>query len=313
MDKKPLFTVVMSTYNRAHLVPRAINSVLNQSYQNFELIIVDDASTDHTEEICRSFQSANNKIRYYKQKQNKGTLAAKNQGIDLATGDYIAFLDDDDELLKKALETAFHKFRELAPEDVKIIWFNCMDFEKGRRSGSGLSQEGFIRYEDLLCEKVVGDFWLVMQREIFSHKEMRFDERLWGQENILWLQLHREFKAFYVPRVLYLAYREHGERVSVSQKPLKNIERSTLTHRVFLEKYGEELEESCPKVYGRRLAMLGASQILIGEKRKGRKAFRESLKYCISTYCLLIFLLSFILSSGQIKSLASNYIRIKNM
>lgn len=310
MDKEPLFTVVMATYNRAHLLPRAVNSVLNQSYHNFELIIVDDASTDNTETVCRSFKD--NRICYYRHEQNKGTLATKNKGIDLATGDYIAFLDDDDELVKEALEIAVNKFIELSSKGIQIIWFDDIDYEKGRRSGFGITKEGYIRYDDLLCGRIYGDFWLVIKRDALQDDD-RFDERLWGDEGILWLKLHRRCKSFYVPMVLYRAYREHGERVSVSPKPLKNIERSALTHRVFLEKYGEELKELCPKVYGRRLAILGASQILIGEKSEGRKAFRESLKYCISSYCLLIFLLSFILNSRQIKSLASNYIRIKNM
>ena len=95
-DSEPLVSVVVPTYNRARLLPRAVNSVLSQTHKNLEVIIVDDGSTDNTEELCRAFEDK--RIRYCRQERNKGVLAAKNKGFDLARGDYIAGLDDDDEL-----------------------------------------------------------------------------------------------------------------------------------------------------------------------------------------------------------------------
>ena len=79
---KPLISVIMATYNRAHLLPRAIRSVLNQTYKDFEIIVVDDGSTDSTEEVVKTFQDR--RILYYKQGENKGMLAARNKGFDVA-------------------------------------------------------------------------------------------------------------------------------------------------------------------------------------------------------------------------------------
>ena len=90
---KPLFSVIIASYNRAHLLPRAINSVLNQSYGNFEIIIIDDGSTDNTREVLESFRE-DSRIVYHRNIENIGLSATWNKGLDLARGTYVVFLDD---------------------------------------------------------------------------------------------------------------------------------------------------------------------------------------------------------------------------
>ena len=85
-------TVVIPTYNRAHLIKDAVESVLNQTYQDFELIVIDDGSTDNTREVLAIYKD---KLRYIYQ-ENQGRSAARNHGIKLAQGEYIAFLDSSD-------------------------------------------------------------------------------------------------------------------------------------------------------------------------------------------------------------------------
>jgi glycosyltransferase involved in cell wall biosynthesis len=308
MDNIPVFSITMATYNRASLLPRAINSVLNQSCQNFELIIIDDGSRDNTEEVCHSFKDS--RTLYYKQEQNRGVLACRNRGFDLARGDYTAILDDDDELLPEALEIAIEKVKELSSRGIKIVCFDGMDFERKRRSVFGIGEEGDIKYDDILCDRIHGDLWVVLQRDLLGEND-RFDERLWGNEGYLWLKLMRKTKAYYVPRVLYIIHREHGgQRMSNSRDRLKHLPRSTLTNRVFLEEFGDEMKRKCPKVYGRKLGVVGVSQILIDEKNEGRKACLESLEYNISLKCCVLLLLSYILGSSQIKYLVSTYMRL---
>ncbi len=108
----PTVSVIIPTYNRANLVSRAIKSVLNQTYQDFEIIVVDDCSEDNTEEIVKSFNDS--RIRYIKHKKNKGGSAARNTGIKRARGKYIAFLDDDDEWLPSKLEKQIMLFEKLS-------------------------------------------------------------------------------------------------------------------------------------------------------------------------------------------------------
>ena len=311
MSEKPLISVITPTYNRAHLLPRAIKSVLNQTYQNFELIIIDDDSTDNTEEVVRSFNDK--RIIYHKHDKNKGPLGAKNTGFDLSKGKYICHVDDDDELMPEALEIAVNEFTELSSEGgggYKTLMFDLIDAESGKFSGSGIRKASYISYEDLLCGKIRGDYWGVMDRKLLGNN--RFDERLWGGESILWLELHRKFKTYYVPKVLYRAYREHGEHVCDFRNQVKHLPRITLTQKVFLEEYGEEIKHLCPKYYGRILAGLGSYQILSGEKLKGRKRLLESFKFNFSLKYFTLFLLSFILNKDQIIDWYIKFLDVKD-
>ncbi len=95
------FSIIIPTYNRADLLKEAIDSVLKQTYENWELIIVDDGSIDHTKEVVISYQDA--RIHYHYQ-LNKERSAARNKGVDLSKGDYICFLDDDDIYDKEYLQ-----------------------------------------------------------------------------------------------------------------------------------------------------------------------------------------------------------------
>ena len=96
----PKVTAIITTHNRKSLVGRAIESVLNQSYENIECIVVDDASSDGTEEVCRKYPI---KYIYISQVESKGGNYARNVGIKEAQGKYVAFLDDDDYWLKEKI------------------------------------------------------------------------------------------------------------------------------------------------------------------------------------------------------------------
>ncbi len=91
----PFFSVIIPSYNRAHLIGDTINSVINQKFTDWEVIIVDDGSSDHTKDVVNSFILKDSRIRYYYQ-QNAERSAARNKGIKLSNGEFICFLDSDD-------------------------------------------------------------------------------------------------------------------------------------------------------------------------------------------------------------------------
>ena len=110
----PTVSVIITTYNRADYVTKAIESVLNQTYHDWELVIVDDGSRDNTAEVVRKYLCEDGKVRYVKQ-SNQGLSAARNKVISETSGRFIAFLDDDDWWLPKKLETQV-AFMEAHPE-----------------------------------------------------------------------------------------------------------------------------------------------------------------------------------------------------
>jgi len=305
LAKKPLFSVIITTYNRASLLSSAIDSVLNQSYQNFELIIIDDGSTDNTEEAIKLKKG---RITYYKLEENRGIAIARNKGLDLANGDYVTFLGSDDELLSEALEVAASKFAELSSQGVKVIWFDIVDSVTNQITGKGLAQDGSISYEDHICDRFRGDFWVVVDRSVLN--ELRFDERTWGSGKLLWLKLYDKAKIFHIARALYVVHREHGSRVSSDFRvTLKHKEKFLWSQKVFLAEYGQEVKSLCPRVYGNNLAALGFYHILNGEKSEGRRAVVESLKFCFSLRAVMLAFLSYVLGEQQI---AFVYTRFKD-
>lgn len=310
LAEKPLFTVIIATYNRAHLLPRAINSVLSQAYQNFEIIIINDGSKDDTEEIVKSFKDK--RIIYDKNEENMGLSITWNKGLALASGDYIVFLDDDDELLPDALRTAATKVAELSPKGVKTIWFDSIDFETGRITSRGIDKDSYVSYEDHLCGRVSGDFWTVIDKSLFANN--RFDERTWGgSAALLWLKIFYQAKVFHVAKTFGITHREHGSTASQDFRVrIKHKEKSLWVHKIFLQQHGEKLKCLCPSVYGNRLASLGLFYLLNDEEAEGRKALRESLKFRFSVQSVLLILLSLLLNERQIAFLCIKFVDVRN-
>ena len=91
-----LVSVNITTFNRAHLLPRCLDSILTQSYKNLEIIIVDDCSTDYTEEVVKKYQAKDSRIKYFKHEKNMGNAHARNTALKNCSGFYVAFMDDDD-------------------------------------------------------------------------------------------------------------------------------------------------------------------------------------------------------------------------
>lgn len=106
---KPYFSVIIPSYNRAHSIRKAIDSILTQSFQNFEIIVIDDASKDNTQEIVLSIDDE--RIRYYKNEVNQERCVSRNIGIEKANGTYICFLDSDDYHLPEHLQEIYNEIQ----------------------------------------------------------------------------------------------------------------------------------------------------------------------------------------------------------
>ena len=131
-------SVVIPTYNRADVISRAIDSILNQTYKDFEIIVVDDGSTDYTEDVIDSY--SDNRLQYIKFDGNNGANAARNEGIKQADGKYISFLDSDDEFTNKHLEKVISTLSK-SDSKIKGVYVSQVTIEHGEEQFSSSASE----------------------------------------------------------------------------------------------------------------------------------------------------------------------------
>ncbi len=139
MKRQPIVSVIIPTYNREKVLPNAINSVINQKYDNWELIIVDDRSTDNTKNLVNFYTKKDKRIKYFLNDRKKGPSGARNYGILNSNGEYIAFLDSDDEWLNHHLSDSI---AVLENEKVKVSFALWIE----KRSGNQIK---FDEQEDI--------------------------------------------------------------------------------------------------------------------------------------------------------------------
>lgn len=122
MKNNPLISVIMPAYNTEKYVAEAIQSVLDQTYKNVEIITIDDGSSDKTLEVLRSF---GDKIKVLKNEKNSGIGATRNNGIAIAKGEYLALMDADDIMLPGKLENQIKHFKENPTLDLSFTYMKC--------------------------------------------------------------------------------------------------------------------------------------------------------------------------------------------
>jgi glycosyltransferase involved in cell wall biosynthesis len=205
-DKNPKVSVVIPTYNRAHLICRAIQSVLDQTYQNLEIIVVDDGSTDNTEEIVINFKDE--RIRYIQHSENKGASAARNSGIRVSRGEYIAFQDSDDEWFSDKLEKQIRAFYKSSPE-VGVVYSGFYKVEANKKiyipSDDHAQKKGNI-HNELLKGNFVGTPTVLIKKECFENVKY-FDENIPSLEDWeLWIEISKYYNFEYINMPLVYSY-----------------------------------------------------------------------------------------------------------
>jgi len=198
----PKVTVIIPTYNRADYVCEAIDSVLTQTFTDYEIIVVDDGSTDNTADLLRPL-AEQGLIRYIFQ-ENRGESAARNQGIAVASGEYIAFLDSDDLFLPTKLEKQV-SYLDTHP-DIALVHSWYAKFEDGGRD-LGIRDtsrlNGWIYPAYLLDWSVLMVVPAVMVRSSVLEQVGGFDETIrWGPDLDMWRRITRKFRIAVIPDVL---------------------------------------------------------------------------------------------------------------
>lgn len=239
ISRNPLVSVILPTYNRAGLLPQAIDSVLKQSYPHLELVIVSDGSTDNTESVVSTFTDP--RIRFISQQHTGLPAAARNCGIAQAKGRYIAFCDDDDLWLRDKLQKQV-AFMESCPDIGLCFGYTTMFGDtqyRGSTSHSFKRRVAIKTFDELFLANTVPCLTVMVRRQCLEAVGV-FDEdpdyRLAAEDYDLWLRIARAYKVVCMPQILgeYRVHRDNisKDRVITCMKYLKVIEKFALKEAI---------------------------------------------------------------------------------
>jgi glycosyltransferase involved in cell wall biosynthesis len=217
--ERPLVSVILPTYNRASMLPRAISSALN--YSNIELIVIDDCSSDETETVVRSFEDP--RIIYERLEKNSGGSAARNFGIEISLGEFIAFLDDDDEWLPEKLSRQLAVF-ENGSSNLGLVYTGIIYWQNGSVGRNIPKHKGMIYNLQLREDHILStSTWLVRKSCFEDDRVKLFDERLPARQDYdMSLRILRLYAVDFCAECLVRVYLDVPQRIS--RNPEKRVE-----------------------------------------------------------------------------------------
>jgi glycosyltransferase involved in cell wall biosynthesis len=266
----PTVSVIIPTFNRPEFLALAIRSVLRQTFQDFELIIVDNGSSEATKKTINEFMDE--RIRYLRIDVNNGVSRARNLAIEHAVGKYVAFLDDDDEWMPDKLARQV-QLMERTPGDVGGVYTGCYKID--RSSGAIVqritpSKRGYL-FDELCAVNCIGTASTVLLRRECAMKVGLFDEdMLFGEEYDFWIRVSRQyhFECIGEPLVKYFM---HANNASLDYEVVKQ------GFEAQEKKYGSWFARN-RKANGERYLSLGVLFCFSGDMKKGRKALLQAIR-----------------------------------
>lgn len=260
----PLVSVVIPTYNRAHLIREALESVFSQTFKDYEVILIDDGSTDGTEALIQEHYAG--RLRYVKQK-NAGISGARNRGIALAKGKYVAFLDSDDRWLAEKLQKQFN-YMETHPK-TGLLCTKLIRYEIGGSGKTEICPAGFPKHFSELLEgpNFIPTTTTMVRRECFE-KTGVFDPALQVAEDWdLWIRIGKVYEMHCLDDVL-AEHRDHPQKTTRDlTKVYDGFWRFYAKNLRLHQEYLKDL-----KKYKRRAAafryLLGTSLLRQGKRRR---------------------------------------------
>jgi glycosyltransferase involved in cell wall biosynthesis len=270
-------SIIIPTFESPDTLMRAIRSILAQTYWEIELIVVDDASRDNTEQVV--FGLGDKRIKYVKHNQNKGVAGARNTGIKASSGEFIAFCDHDDEWFPNKLKLQLDIFRENIGSKVGLVYSNGFFVKKGSKNLLEASRvKGIVysdeqRRRDIFPTSVVSPIpllWLV-PRNVISETGY-FDERFTSWDDVdYFVRVALNHDIYYLDIPLAVHY-------ELSEKHLGNLTVKQMRDKeLYLNKYIANLLKDRNNLY-RFKQKMGRDWLCLGNGILARKYFLEALK-----------------------------------
>lgn len=222
---EPLVSIITPVYNAERFLSETIKSVQEQTYKNWELLLVDDCSKDNSAKIIKEFKKNDDRIKHIKLEKNSGASISRNIGIKNAKGRFIAFVDSDDLWEPEKLEIQINYMLE------KKLGFTFTSYrymkENGVKTNKVAKAPLKINYNGLLKNTIIGCSTVVIDKDIIGEFEMPLVKR--GQDTATWLKILRNEKYGYGIQKDLVNYRLVGD--SLSSNKIKALKRTWNTYR----------------------------------------------------------------------------------
>ncbi len=274
---KPVFSVLIPTFYRPDLVKRAIQSVLVQSFEKFEIIVVDDGNDQETMEAVNSFNDK--RIKYVVRKINGGPAAARNTGIKNASGNFICFLDDDDEYLPDMLLELYNMFE--ADAELGFVWTGISRLEQNNGRETEFRRNVWPRYFDdreeglAMASSIATSFGLCIKKSCFDEVGLLDENLPFSEDTDLAIRLAKSCKFGTVPKILVKIYRHDSGQLSSMRFHIRNLE----IYQYIINKHYHFLSQH-PKAFHMHLKAFAKICYRLGKKNLGRKMYLSLiLKY----------------------------------
>lgn len=227
MKQEPLVSIITPLYNSEKFIKETLESVLNQTYKNWEMIIVDDCSSDRSVEIVEKYQQKDERIKLLKNKKNLGGAGARNRGIESARGKYIAFLDSDDLWKNNKLE------KQIIFMEKNNVLFSYSNYERIGENGERLNIYSKIinkiTYKELLYQNIIGCLTAVYNVEKLG--KIFMPNIRTGQDYALWLEILKKAEIAYGINENLAYYRVR--KGSLSKNKVRKIKNLYKMYRVY--------------------------------------------------------------------------------
>ncbi len=270
INSLPKISILLPTYNRAHLVTRAIDSILNQTYQNFEIVIVNNGSQDNTKEVLQSYEK-NPKIKVLHLEKNRGYAGGFNYGLQFVRGEWFTEIGDDDLIKEDALEKLIHIPENVDP-NVNAVTCNAINTSTNKMAGMGLDKSQYLPIDKLVAD-TSGIFWGITKTELIG--DLRINENLPGHEQTFWRKVDVIANRYYLHEALFIWDTAHD--ITTSGK----FRLPDLSHRekLYIEllnehNYWDSLQQYNPMAYEKK-SLKGYYFLKICRQNRTKEKYRE--------------------------------------
>ena len=277
----PLVSVIMPSYNHERYISEAIESVLNQTFTDFELIIIDDASKDESKQIIESYRKKDDRIKAIFHDRNMGVERTANDGIELANGKFIALFASDDVWLPEKLEEQLKVFQRdpqvgLVYSDAYII-NERKNNEVTKFSDTSTFYRGDI-YKKLLCadSKFIPGLTIMVKKECFDRVGLQDPETHGIGDYDMLLRITKEYNVDFVDKPL-AKYRQHSSNISLDTiNTVKGVK--IAIDKAFKEDVNGSLSDVKNKVYSDCYLMFATAFFNKGDFKESRKNYKKGIK-----------------------------------